>query len=237
MLSKLSRVRLRTFHRWAGAILGVQLFLWVITGVYFAWIPIEDIRGDSNKKTPEVILVTVDELIAPKDLILPEGSQIKSLRLETSPKNTVYRLELASGETLVANALSGEPQPPLSLEDAHQIGLNQVKTRAEVIKTQVITEKGGEYKGPVPALRIDMDDFLLTRLYVDPWTGKLILQRNSFWRIYDFLWMLHIMDYSDRENFNNPWIKGFSLGGLVIIASGYGLLLFGRMTRRKTKES
>lgn len=236
MLSKQGRIRIRTFHRWAGAILGIQLLIWVVTGVYFAWVSIDDIRGDSNKVQLEAQAIPLGDLISPKDLALPSTFQVKAFRLETGPQNPVYRLESAAGETKVADAWTGELKPILTLPEAMSIGLKQVKTKAAVVGAQVITEKEGEYKVTVPAIRVDLDDLLSTRLYLDAWTGKLIVQRNSLWRIYDFFWMLHIMDYSTREDFNNPWIKGMSLGGLTVIITGYLLFFLGRFTRRSSKR-
>jgi hypothetical protein len=48
--------------------------------------------------------------------------------------------------------------------------------------------------------------------------------RNSKWRIFDFLWMLHTMDYAGRDNFNNTLLRAFSILGLTTIGSGF--LLF-----------
>ena len=42
-----------------------------------------------------------------------------------------------------------------------------------------------------------------THIYVEPLTGKVAARRSNLWRTYDFLWSLHIMDYSARENFNH----------------------------------
>ena len=54
--------------------------------------------------------------------------------------------------------------------------------------------------------RVDFDDSRHTTIYVSPQTGKVVGRRNTIWRVYDFFWMLHIMDYSARDNFNNPLV-------------------------------
>jgi hypothetical protein len=46
---------------------------------------------------------------------------------------------------------------------------------------------------------VDFDDWLQTTLYLHPDTGALVTRRHRLWRWYDFQWMLHIMDYGDRE--------------------------------------
>ena len=46
------------------------------------------------------------------------------------------------------------------------------------------------------------------------------------WRFYDFFWMLHIMDYRGRDNFNNPLLRAFALTGLAFALSGVTLVGF-----------
>ncbi|MCH7513358.1 MAG: hypothetical protein IH947_05360 [Bacteroidetes bacterium] len=35
--------------------------------------------------------------------------------------------------------------------------------------------------------------------------------RHRRWRIFDFLWMLHTMDYNSRDDFGIMLLKGFSV--------------------------
>jgi len=55
-------------------------------------------------------------------------------------------------------------------------------------------------------------------------SGEIVAIRSSSWRIWDFLWGLHIMDYIDRDNINNILIKIFSI--LALISSLSGVILF-----------
>ena len=50
--------------------------------------------------------------------------------------------------------------------------------------------------------------------------------RNRTWRVFDFFWMLHTMDYRGRDDFNHALIKFVSLAAISLAISGY--LLFGR---------
>jgi hypothetical protein len=49
--------------------------------------------------------------------------------------------------------------------------------------------------------------------------------RNNKWRVFDFLWMMHTMDYEGRDNFGNILLKIFSIFGLITVLSGF-LLFF-----------
>ena len=99
----------------------------------------------------------------------------------------------------------------------------------------MINEQVPEFKGPVPVHQIKLKDGRRSKLYVDPFTGKILARRNQYWRIYDFLWMLHIMDFKEREDFNNVFLKVLSLGALGIIFSGYFLFGFRKIPARIRK--
>ena len=74
-------------------------------------------------------------------------------------------------------------------------------------------------------------------------TGALVRIRNARWRVFDFLWMLHTMDYRGRDDINNLVLRAFSVLGLVTIASGFVLFwltsrryLDGRRAKRRPRE-
>jgi hypothetical protein len=56
--------------------------------------------------------------------------------------------------------------------------------------------------------------------YLDGGSGEIIARRTSWWRIYDFMWGLHIMDLQGREDTHNPWVVSFGALalGMVVLA-------------------
>ena len=54
--------------------------------------------------------------------------------------------------------------------------------------------------------------------------------------VFDFFWMLHIMDYDERENVNNLLLRGMTLLALVTALSGAWLLFFA-FPRKRRKAS
>ncbi len=122
----------------------------------------------------------------------------------------------------------------------------------EIARAALISFPPKEYRGERPVWRVDFDDRLHTRLYISPSNGEVLARRNDAWRFYDFFWMLHIMDYEERENFNNPLVMTASAAGFIFALSGiiivimrlgrgrYGndLMLFaGKRPRGQTKRS
>ena len=62
----------------------------------------------------------------------------------------------------------------------------------------------------------------------------MLARRTTRWRVFDFLWMLHIMDYDEREDFNHPLLVSASLIALLAALSGVGLYFF-RFRKRDFK--
>ena len=88
-----------------------------------------------------------------------------------------------------------------------------------------------------PVWRVDFDDWTATSLYLDPATGRLVTRRHRFWRWFDFLWSLHIMDYVSRENLNNPLLRLAAPLAFVTAAFGGWLAFysFGFLRRRAAR--
>ncbi|RMH10155.1 MAG: hypothetical protein D6695_11965, partial [Planctomycetota bacterium] len=92
-----------------------------------------------------------------------------------------------------------------------------------------------EYRsGPLPAYAVQLDHPKRPHIYIDARSGQITARRNRPWRIFDFFWMLHTMDYAGRDDFNHPLLTGFSV--LAIASAGSGLALWGwrAMPRRRS---
>lgn len=74
--------------------------------------------------------------------------------------------------------------------------------------------------------QVRFDDAIATTLYLAPDTHERLATRHNLWRAFDFLWMLHIMDYTDREDIGTPWLRILAALGLVFALAGAGLLRF-----------
>lgn len=237
MFSKAMRVKIRGFHRWAGIVIGIQLLFWISSGLYFAWMPIKIVKDEDRKADIAWVPLTLERLVPPQALNIPSAFLIKSLRLDSAPAGVMYRLESTTGELVVFDAQTGLPSPHLRPEKAMELALQQIQSQDKADAVQLLEIAPAEYKGPLPVYRVVLNDFRQTRLYLDPWSGKVIVRRNMFWRVYDFLWMLHILDFEEREDFNNPWLRILSLSAFILVISGYILFLFGRPPLRKNRET
>lgn len=237
-------------HLWAGLILGAQVLLWMASGVVMSWFPIELVRGEQSAFTaPETPLDP--ETYASPGGIIAQSEDVTSLELRRFLGQPVYVTDGPGGQAIF-NAASGEKITPLSEGDIRRVARQDYVGEGKIVSAALVSFPPKEYRGPTPVWRVDMDDRINTRLYISPSTGTVAARRNDIWRFYDFFWMLHIMDYGERENFNNPLLITASGAGLVFALSGivivifrlsrgrYGndlLFLTGRKPRRKSRRA
>ncbi|HQA18128.1 MAG TPA: hypothetical protein PK680_07085, partial [Novosphingobium sp.] len=71
-----------------------------------------------------------------------------------------------------------------------------------------------------------------TPLYIDAESGEVLALRTRFWRTFDFMWGLHIMDPVGRENSSHVLLWLFSAGALVTSLFGTVLLFRRRKAAR-----
>lgn len=86
---------------------------------------------------------------------------------------------------------------------------------------------------PLPAWAVRFGDDEGATAYVPADLGQVLRIRNDRWRAFDFLWMLHTMDYAGRDDFNNLALRAFSLLGLVTVGSGFVLFALTSPTLRR----
>jgi hypothetical protein len=76
----------------------------------------------------------------------------------------------------------------------------------------------------LPAWRVEFADADGTALFVSAANGDLLGAKNDAWRLWDFAWMFHIMDYDDRQSFNHPLIITAGVGAAWLALSGFILI-------------
>lgn len=220
-------------HLWAGLILGVQVLLWMASGVIMSWFPIELVRGETNSyQAPPAVLEPAT--YASPGGILAQAEGATSVELTHFLGRPVY-LTRGAGAVGLFDAASGERLSPLSERLARKVAEQDYLGEGDVIRAQLMSFPPHEYRGETPVWRVDFNDRLHTRIYVSQNTGEVRARRNDVWRLYDFFWMLHIMDYGDRTDFNNPLIMTASLTGFIFALSGIVIVVY-RLRRGRYKN-
>ena len=230
---------LRKCHRYLGIFIGVQFVFWTAGGLYFSWINIDEIRGD-HLRANRVHQIRLDRPLVPPHLpanqLIASGvaASIDKIRIVDVLGSPHYEMGFRSydgkDELALADALTGELRQPVTEAEAVLIATealreeHPVKSVAYIVKDNV----GGhhEYREkPLPAWAVSFENTDGLTVYLSAQTGQIGAVRTDNWRIFDFLWMLHTMDFQERDNINNYILRAFSVLGIVTLLSGF-LLFF-----------
>jgi uncharacterized iron-regulated membrane protein len=233
IFSPKSQRYIRKSHRYLGFFLGIQFLFWTVGGIYFSWTKIEKIRGEDIRVAKESIkptgLAPISNIVDSLNKLIP-NIQFESLQLTTILHKNYYQIHLTSPSSkhLLFDAQTLQLKKPIQADEAKQIAQLALKIQAPIERVEYLTTTGGhhEYREkPLPAYAISFGKPAQTTVYISTELGTVQSFRNDSWRIFDFLWMLHTMDYQDRDNINNWALRIFSIIGLVTLISGF-LLFF-----------
>src|SRR3546814_18806007 len=89
-----------------------------------------------------------------------------------------------------------------------------------------------------PFWQVEFEGWNRPTLYLSPSTGELISRRHTLWRVFDFVWMLHLMDYDERTDVNNPMLRIETWSASALAISGAWLLIgtFKRLQRKPPRQ-
>jgi len=173
---------LRNFHRYISLLISVQLLLWTVSGIYFSFNKIENVRGE------QYLVKGLDAL--------KQGSELSE------------KLSFEESMTIIEERTTLSPINVVLIEDP---------------------KRGSEYRGrDLPLYKVvsvNEDDEEIN-VYQNPFSGEVVAIRSAQWRLWDLMWGLHIMDWIDRDNIGNIWLKIFSFIALFTAASGIVLFFY-----------
>ncbi|MDQ3393088.1 MAG: hypothetical protein M3512_03075 [Bacteroidota bacterium] len=160
---------------------------------------------------------------------------VYQIRYFTTEQNTEHGAHPII-KTHLAHAETGIPRSPITENEAILIAKQKIKGYPEVEKIAYLESVGAhhEYREKtLPAWAITFSGKNKVTVYIASELGTFQSIRHNQWRIFDFLWMLHTMDYQGRDNIGNILLKVFSLVGLITILSGFTLYLISSPTWRR----
>lgn len=228
-------------HLWLGLILGAQVVLWMASGVIMTFFDLPLVRGELNAAVKIPIEFEARNYSSPGGVIAqtPGANELKLKHFLGRP---AWEARGADGVALF-DAQTGEKLSPLSEDLARAVAREDFVGDGKVETVELLADPPIEFRRPGPVWRVSLTDKLETRLYISPDTGEVVARRNKIWRLYDFFWMLHTMDYKGRDDFNNPLVKTasatallFSLSGVVLLWTSFRRGRFG-LNRRKASVS
>jgi hypothetical protein len=220
------RQQLRRWHIWLGWIVALPLLAWVASGLIMVAKPIEEVRGsDLLAERPGLPsgLVPVPPAIGPRP--------VASLKLEQRQAGPRWIVTYADGEARLADAANGRLLPPLNPADAAREVASLYTGKAKIAAVDRTSRDAPpiDLRRPVDSWRVTMSDG--TRFYVHQATGEILARRTRWWRFYDLMWALHIMDLGTREDTHNPFVIGFGI--LALLTTLMAIVMLPLTIRRK----
>lgn len=219
--------RYARWHIWLGWLVGVPLLLWTLSGVAMIARPIEEVRG-------EHLRIEREPGALPANLPL-----LRQLGLRTGVTEVVQRMDGGAPIALVTFAdgrqarypLAGGREATTDESAARAIVARDIRGGERVTGVRFFSAKDTplDFRKPVPAWRVALTDG--TYVYVGRDSGRIEAVRTRWWRIYDVLWGIHIMDLQTREDAHNPFTIAF--GSLAFMGALLGFILLFR--RRKAR--
>ncbi len=213
---------LRRIHKWVGLVIGLQFLIWAISGTAMALLDMKQVAGGEMAEMA-VPALPLSGSAWPRIQQALAGEPINMLSIQSLPQGQTLSLSTAKGVRLFS-AVTGKPVT-IDRTTAAAIASAAHPSSAAISAVRPLREINfavREHK--LPIWQIDFRDEVNSSYYVSGTTGELLERRNDTWRWWDFFWMLHNMDYSERTSFNHPLIitVGFAMAWLAV--TGFWLL-------------
>jgi len=226
---------IRKTHRYLGVFIGIQFLFWTLGGLYFSWNNMDDVHGDTLLKQEKKHIEAIDFSQVQKGIDSLENEinidSIHSINLIIALEKPLVQFKYFSNNHIkiqLIEAETGNLRPPFSGQECLELAEQQLIEQIPIIKAEFLekqtTGAHHEYrKKPLPAYAFTLDHPTNTTIYVSTELGQITSVRNNNWRRFDFLWMLHTMDYSTRDYITNWVLRIFSVLGILTIFSGFYL--------------
>lgn len=211
-------------HKWLALLMAIQIVFWFVSGLFFAIAPIEQVRSEHMIAEQPAVSIELGEAAAGLQRIEAAGGLPgEQVELRTLMGRPVAIMTSAGARPRLYDLKTGRPLSPLSAGLARSIAEADHAGDQRAVGVTLVEQESPEYRGALPAWRVDFDDGASRSLYVAADTGVVGARRSTLWRWFDTLWALHIMDFKDHENFNTPLLIIATALGLIVIFTGFVL--------------
>lgn len=224
----------RRVHKWLALFVGIQALIWTASGMYMVAVHIDTIHGDHLVRTEVAKPRDLSGFVAPAQILsaYPAAGEV---RLSTFLDRPVWRADTPAGLKLF-DARSGEELPAPTRRQIEAAARRIYTGDPTIVSTKLLTTAPLEMQSRKPPYwQVEFKGWNRPTLYLSPSTGELISRRHNLWRIFDFAWMMHIMDYSERTNVNNPLLRVATWSAALMAICG-AWLLFWSFPRKKKKK-
>jgi hypothetical protein len=206
MLSPRATRTVRWLHLWSGVIIGIQIILWVASGLVMVVRPLDEVRGTTLRREAPALSVPAG---------LPALQGVEKLELGQLLGRPVWKLTDGQGKRLL-DASTGQPIA-ITAAQAEAIARAGTTLEGPVTVTAITRANPASDWRETAGYRVEFADDV--RVYINS-QGEIGAVRTPWWRFYDLFWGLHILDWQDRENTHGPVIIIATLMALGVVLTG-----------------
>lgn len=208
-------------HKWLALVMAVPILFWFGSGLFFALAPIETVRSEHRMANAPAVPVRLDEAAAGLQRLAAAGvPPADKVELRSLLGRPVAVLTTGKARPHLFDLRSGRHLSPISGSMAAAVAERDLAGPERAKRVGKVTKKSTEYRGALPAWRVDFEDGAGRSIYVAADTGLVTSRRSTLWRVFDFLWALHILDFEEHEDFNTPLLAGATILALVVLVTG-----------------
>lgn len=219
------------WHIWLGWLAGVPLLLWCASGLVMVAKPIEEVRGDHLRRELAAELLTGNP--APVVIEREVRGQVREIRSLMQNGRAVTLVTRMDGGVTRYYAITARELGPFTDVEARLLVAKAIVGGDKVAGVRLFgaDDPAPDFRRPVAAWQVTLADG--THVYVGRDSGAIEAVRTRWWRIFDFVWGLHIMDLQTREDTHHPILILFASLALVSSVIGVTLLFRRRKARRR----
>jgi len=212
-------------HKWLALVMAIQILFWFVSGLFFAVVPIERVRSEHMVAEAQASPIALTDAAAGLQRVATAGGQPgERIELRTVMGRPMAIVTAAPGRPRLYDLSSGRQLSPIPAPLAVAIAERDHIGEDRAAGVDLVTTASPEYRGALPAWRVDFQGENAVSLYVAADTGAVSARRSTLWRVYDFLWSLHIMDFKNHEDFNTPLLIIATALALIMVVTG--IILF-----------
>lgn len=201
--------RFARWHVWLGWLVGIPILMWLVTGLFMVARPIEEVRGEHLRVEPK------EQALALPGGAAPTGGPIKEMRAYMQRGRAISRVEMMDGSIRRFDLATGERIASLDALAARDIAEQEISGGDRVASVTLFEgdEVPIDFRKPMPVWQVALESG--AHVYIGRDTGEIEAVRTRWWRAFDVMWGLHIMDLQTREDTSHPILILFAIFGTI----------------------
>jgi PepSY-associated TM region len=229
-------------HRWLAWLVGLQVLLWICGGLVFSLLPFKAwVKAGDSVRPPALQLPAEWQKKASAALLTaPAAAEITQLQAVSTSQGPAWRVTVKGLPQPLLLPIDGTAWTAPDESSIRQFAQSLYRGDGRLLASTRLTTTPrrlgivDETAGRQGLWRVQFDDALGTRIYLDARSGEFVAARNEAWVWYDFFWRLHIMDYDGGEDFNGLLLRVSAVLASMLALAGalLAVLAWRRRLRR-----